>query len=355
MKRIVVRLSYHVKRRLRERMHRTEDARLKLRYQIVLLWSSGKSSGEIAEVLGCAISTAICWAHRFLTEGEAGLVDRRGDNGHRKVDLDLLQAVAEMIQEVPADSGWQRSTWTRELIGLELEQRTGVRVGVTTIGRMLKRLGARWGTPRPTVRCPWSRQRKAQRMAAIRRATGHLPEGEVVLYQDEVEIHLNPKIGRDWMLPGRQKVALTPGQNVKRHLAGAFDPRSGRLVWIWGERRDSALFIAHLRALIRAYPHARKIHLIVDNCSAHNSRATREALQTQELARIVLHFLPPYCPFQNRIELLWKELHANVTRNHTCPTIDELARRVHHFLTTAQPWPGAKPSVAARTTDIKAA
>ena len=117
-------------------------------------------------------------------------------------------------------------------------------------------------------------------------------------------------------------------------------------MWVWGERRNSALFIAHLRALARAYPHARKIHLIVDNCSAHDSQATREALQTEELARIVLHFLPPYCPLENRIEMLWKELHANITRNHTCTTIDELARRVDHFLATAQPWPGAKPSVA---------
>jgi len=355
MQRIVVRLSYDVKQRLRRRMHRAKDARLKLRCQIVLLWSAGRSSGEIAEALGCAISTAVCWAHRFVGAGQAGLVDRRRENGERKVDPDLLQAVAEMIREAPTNSGWQRSTWTRELIALELEQRTGVRLGVTTIGRMLGRLGARWGAARPTVRCPWSRQRKAQRMAAIRRATDHLPEGEVVLYQDEVEIHLNPKIGRDWMLPGEQKAALTPGQNVKRHLAGAFDPRSGRLVWIWGERRDSALFIAHLQALTEAYPHARKIHLIVDNCSAHHSRATREALNTEELGRIVLHFLPPYCPFDNRIEMLWKALHANVTRNHTCSTIDDLTRRVDHFLTTAQPWPGAKPSLALAPAQTNAA
>ena len=32
---------------------------------------------------------------------------------------------------------------------------------------------------------------------------------------------------------------------------------------------------------------------------------------------MVLHFLPPYCPDHNRIERLWKDLHDNVTRNHT--------------------------------------
>jgi len=355
MNRIVVGLSRSVKRRLRQELHRTRDARLKLRIQIVLLWSAGKSSREIAEVLGCGISTALCWAHRFVAEGEAGLVDRRRENGPTKVDLDLLQAIAEMIPKAPTESGWQRSTWTRELIALELEKRTGVRLGVTTIGRMLKRLGARWNRPRPIVKCPWSRQRKAARMAKIRDATGDRPEDEVVLYQDEVEIHLNPKIGRDWMLSGQQKAALTPGQNVKRHVAGALDAATGRLVWVWGERRDSALVIDHLRALAKAYPHAAKIHLIVDNCSAHDSKVTREALKSDELNRITLHFLPPYCPFENRIEMLWKQLHANVTRNHTCASIDELIQRVDHFMTTAQPWPGAKPSVAPGPAQNKAA
>lgn len=30
----------------------------------------------------------------------------------------------------------------------------------------------------------------------------------------------------------------------------------------------------------------------------------------------------------NAIECLWREVHANVTRNHRCETIDELMRRV---------------------------
>ena len=33
--------------------------------------------------------------------------------------------------------------------------------------------------------------------------------------------------------------------------------------------------------------------------------------------RVRLHFLPPYCPNENRIERVWLDLHANVTRNHT--------------------------------------
>jgi len=38
--------------------------------------------------------------------------------------------------------------------------------------------------------------------------------------------------------------------------------------------------------------------------------------------------LPPYCPNDNRIERLWQDLHANVTRNHTCVNMDELMTKV---------------------------
>jgi hypothetical protein len=48
--------------------------------------------------------------------------------------------------------------------------------------------------------------------------------------------------------------------------------------------------------------------------------------------RIVLHLLPPYCPDDNKIERhLWRNLHANVTRNHKCRTMDELMAEVRGY------------------------
>jgi DDE superfamily endonuclease len=53
----------------------------------------------------------------------------------------------------------------------------------------------------------------------------------------------------------------------------------------------------------------------------------------QFAGRVVLHFLPPYCPQANRIERVWLDVHANVTRNHTCRSMLALMRRVHAYLT----------------------
>jgi transposase len=149
---------------------------------------------------------------------------------------------------------------------------------------------------------------------------------------DEVDIHLNPKIGPDWMLPGQQKTVLTPGQNQKRYLAGAWNVQTGRLTWVEGERKASALFISLVDHLLQTHRGVQTLHLVLDNFKIHSSRAV-EAARLRWQSRVEFHFLPPYCPDHNRIERFWKDLHDNVTRNHTCGNMEELMDRVTNYLT----------------------
>lgn len=326
-KRIVVRLPRWVKKRLQRTRHRTRDAALRTRIQIVLLYERGLGAQRIAASLGCVPATAVRVVRRFLDLGEEGLLDGRRSNGQLKVDDDLRQALAELVAASPHDHGWSRPTWTRELLARTLRQQTGVQVSVSTTARMLDSLGARWGMARPTVLCPWSKARKARRLRAIFEVVNHLPAREVAYFEDEVDIHLNPRIGRDWMLRGQQKVVVTPGQNRKRYLAGALAVNGSALLCVQSERKNSDLFLALLEKLRQHHPRVRRIHLVLDNYGIHSSRRVQEYLR-QRGDLFQLHFLPPYSPDENRIERVWREVHANVTRNHRCQTIDDLMRRV---------------------------
>ena len=98
------------------------------------------------------------------------------------------------------------------------------------------------------------------------------------------------------------------------------------------DRKNSDLFIRQLWQLARKdYPDARRIHIILDNYKIHSSQRTKLALAALG-SRVQLHFLPPYCPDHNRIERTWKDLHDNVTRNHTCRCMRELMREVKTYL-----------------------
>jgi transposase len=308
-------------------MQKTGDAAFRTRVQIVLLYEAGLGAQRIATSLGCVPATAVRVAQRFLEQGEEGLLDGRRGNGELKVDDDLRQALAELVAGSAHDHGWSRPTWTREALATTLRQRTGVRVSVTTVARMLQDLGARWGMARPTVVCPWSKARKSRRLRAITTILTHLRSDEVAYFEDEVDIHLNPRIGRDWTLRGQQKVVVTPGQNRKRYLAGALAVNRRDLLFVRSERKNTDLFLALLEKLRQHHPRARRIHLVLDNYGIHSSRRVRAYL-AEHSGLFHLHFLPPYSPEHNDIERLWREVHANVTRNHRCKTIDELMHRV---------------------------
>lgn len=299
----------------------------------MIVWyvAAGESTGQVANRLGCARSTVVRVAQRFGREGEPGLWDHRRHNGRRLVSTATEQALARLVAASPQDYGWRRPTWTQELLVRQLAITIGVVLSRTTLRRVLRRLRARRGRPRPVVRCPWPAAEREARLGVLRCLAQRPPPGSIVLYEDEVDIHLNPKLGPDWMLPGQQKVVVTPGKNAKRYLAGALNPETGRVLWISGERKTSALFLDLLAHLLDAYPAAATIHLILDNYGIHGSKAVVGALGSWA-HRIRLHFLPPYCPSANRIERLWLDLHAAVTRNHRCTTITELLAAVEQHL-----------------------
>src|SRR5713226_6350981 len=331
MEGIVPELRWSAKERLIRQMRRCSDAKQKVRYLIIVNLLNGRTVAESAKAVQVGRSTVYDVARRFRERGEAGLIDGREENGDRKLDERYLATLSEVVQSSPQDHGWRRPTWTREMLVDTLRQKTGVRINVATMSIALKTIGARRGRPKPSVKCPWSKRAKDRRLRKIQQLLEQLPPDEVAVYEDEVDIHLNPKIGLDWMVRGQQKEVLTPGKNQKRYLAGALDAHSGQLLWVEGERKTSALFIALLQKLMQIYLRAPVIHVILDNYRIHDSKIVQAALRGFA-GRIQLHFLPPYCPDDNKIERAWEDLHANVTRNHSCPNMTILMREVRYHL-----------------------
>lgn len=332
MEGIVPELNWSAKLRLERLARECPDAGLKTRYLIIVNLVNGRSASETAKCLAVHRSTVYRVAKRFRECGETGLVDRREENGELKLDEEYLAVLHDVVESSPQDYESQRPTWTRELLVATMAKQTGVRIHVSTMSRALKQIGARRGRPKPIVHCTWSKAAKQKRLREIQRLVDELPPDEVAVYEDEVDIHLNPKIGPDWMVPGQQKHVVTPGRNEKRYMAGAQDVRTGELVWVEGEKKNSFLFILLLWELVQHYPDADVIHVILDNYCIHSTRQVEVTLATEQGQRIRLHFLPPYCPDHNRIERTWKDLHDNVTRNHTCADMSELMKHVRRYL-----------------------
>lgn len=318
--------------RLTRRLKKCREAKLRTRYLIIINLDAGRSPTQTAAVLHVSRTTIYRVAERYRGFGEAGLIDRREENGEQKLTTDYLAALREVVRSVPEKYGWKRPTWTREMLVETLQKLTGIRIHVATMSVALKTIRARRGRPKPIVNCPWTKRAKNRRLRDIQALIDQLPVDEVVVFEDEVDIHLNPKIGLDWMLCGQQKQVSTPGKNEKRYLAGAKNVQTGELIWVEAEKKDSLLFLYLLWELVQHYRTAKVIHVILDNYGIHKTRQVEVSLQTEAGQKLRLHFLPPYCPDHNQIERTWEDLHANVTRNHRRETLQELIKDVRHWL-----------------------
>ncbi len=148
-----------------------------------------------------------------------------------------------------------------------------------------------------------------------------MPDGAVLLFEDETILRLFPVLRRAWSLRGEQaKVSIT-GNNAKRVLYGTINMRTGhRIMWRARNMRQEH-FQTFLGLLRRCYP-GRPIWMLLDEAPCHI------APQSKALARwlgIELIFLPKQCSELNAMDHLWRELKDDISANYQFKTIDEHA------------------------------
>ena len=107
---------------------------------------------------------------------------------------------------------------------------------------------------------------------------------------------------------------MTPGQNEKYYLFGALHCGTGKVIYVSGNSKSSALFISLQKRLKATYRRAKTIKLIVDNNIIHKSRETQRWLKENPEFWVI--YQPVYLPWVNPVERLWQALHDTITRNH---------------------------------------
>lgn len=325
-----IRLSTKERKTLLNYYRKSNDPAIRLRAHVLLLLDDGYPWNAIQSVLYTSPSTIARWKQRYEQEGLSAIVGE--SRGRPKVFLVwwLTVVVHWVTQKTPRDFGFLRSRWSCATVVLLLLEKHHLQVSAETVRRWLREERLVWRRPRPILgpKDP----AYAYKLGQLRHLLRNLRSDETAVFQDEVDINLNPKIGSMWMRCGQQANVVTPGNNVKRYLAGSLHWRTGKLlVSSPGTNRNARLFVAHLEDLRRRLRGYRCIHVICDNAKSHDCRLVKAYLARWG-HRIQLHYLPTYAPQTNPIERVWWHLHEEITRNHRCRTIDELVTLVFDWI-----------------------
>jgi DDE superfamily endonuclease len=112
---------------------------------------------------------------------------------------------------------------------------------------------AGWRRPRLVAKGDPDRD---QILADLRQTIAVLPEGAVVLAEDETHINLLPWVRATWIVRGTRQQVMTPGTNRRRSIFGAIDLATGRFFHQVARKAISATFTTFLEQLLVAYPTA---------------------------------------------------------------------------------------------------
>jgi transposase len=307
-----------------------------LALHVLLLSAAGWTPTAIAAALFCS-RTSVYRVVAAYRRGQLDLGLAAAPAGSPPVPrASLKRSLLALLKRAPRAFGWCRVRWSCACLTAELKARRSVTVSEETVRRWLHEAGYVWKRARHIAKD--DDPERASKLARIRHLVETLPRQAALFFADELDIHLLPKLGCEWMLRGTLTEVMTPGTNRKSYLAGALNFATGKLLSVVRERKNRWLFIDLLRVIDRAYPAARftKLYVVLDNYGIHKARAVGAWLAQHP--RFELIFLPGYCPRANPIERAFGDVHDKCTRNHKRRQMPELVADVKEHLRWNGPW-----------------
>lgn len=202
--------------------------------------------------------------------------------------------------------------WTTEAVALLVKERFDIDMPRRTVGHYLKR----WGfTPQKPVKRAYERNDKRvkkwleEEYPAI--AKQAKSEGAEIHWGDETGICSRDQVGRGYAPKGKTPVRKQRGSRERVNMISTVTNQGKVRFMFYEGTMDWKRFIGFLKQLIKTAK--RKIHLIVDNLSAHHGKPVKKWLEGVS-DRLELHYLPSYAPDLNPDEYLNCDLKAELSK-----------------------------------------
>lgn len=205
----------------------------------------------------------------------------------------------------PRQYGLDFGLWTRAVVVQLIEQKFGIKLGLTRCRRVVGNAGAdaaKAVAARLPAR-PGSDREMAARAVPGHCAPGQAAEGGRVLLG---QIRISCRRGAWQDLGGGQTpVVERPGQRQSISTASAVSVRGGFWFCTDAGALNAELFVVLLRKMMR--PRERSVHLVLDGLPAHKKACVREYVESTK-GKLMLHCLPGYTPDLNPDELVWSHV-----------------------------------------------
>jgi transposase len=298
----------------------------------------GETPSRVIQSFGLCRTTIYKWMKAAKRGGEAALKARKHPGRTPALTpRRKLQVRRWITGKDPRQYGFDFGLWTRQIVAALIEQRFGVRMGVTAVGRLLAELDI---TPQKPLRRAYERD-----PAAIERwKTVVFPRlrarakrvGAKIFFLDEAGVRSDQVLGRTWGLRGQTPEVQTSGRRQSVSAISAVTAHGGFWYEIYTERLNASRFVDLLQHFMRG--RKRPVFLVLDGHPAHIAKLVAQYVQ-RLAGRLELHFLPGYAPELNPDEFVWNHLKRQGVSKTPLRRDESLRSRVQFDLANIQSQP----------------
>jgi transposase len=278
-----------------------------IRLMAVRRVQAGETPSAVIRSYGLCRTTIYRWLRAVKRGGEESLKARRHPGRRPFLSPRQKLRVRGWINgKDPRQYGFDFGLWTRGIVAALIEEKFGVRLGVTAVGRLLAELDI---TPQKPLRRAYERDPVAidrwQRKEFPRLRARAKRVGAKIFFLDEAGVRSDQVLGRTWGLRGQTPEVSTSGRRQSVSAISAVNARGAFWYAIYTERLNATRFIEQLRAFMRG--RKGRVFLILDRHPAHIAKAVARYVESLR-GRLELHFLPGYAPELNPDEFVWNHL-----------------------------------------------
>jgi transposase len=230
----------------------------------------------------------------------------------------------------PRQYGLDFGLWTRAIVVQLIEQKFGIKLGLTAVGELLAKLGL---TPQKPLQRAYQRDPEAiekwQRETYPAIAQQAKTEGAEIFFWDESGFRADTVHGKTWGVRGQTPVVERPGQRQSISAASAVNAKGAFWFCTYQGALNAELFIELLKKMMRY--RRTPVHLVLDSLPAHKKACVREYAASTN-GRLTFHFLPGYAPDLNPDELVWSHVKRTGTARRPLRKGENLQERIDEQL-----------------------
>lgn len=234
----------------------------------------------------------------------------------------------------PRQYGLDFGLWTRAIVGVLIQRKFGIGLGVTAVGALLAKLEL---TPQKPLQRAYQRDPAAiarwQRETYPALARQAKRSGAEILFWDESGFRADTVHGKTWGLRGQTPVVYRPGQRQSVSAASAVSARGDFWFCTYAGALNGELFVELLRQLM--HRRRKSVYLILDSLPAHKRTLVRDYVDSTG-GKLSLHFLPGYAPDLNPDELVWSHVKRTGTARRPLQKGEKLRERIDSELATVR-------------------